>query len=205
MVAFYRERDIDVEACLKITNYGQHLSSQVCRCKIFSFTEGYKYISANFREDFAAGSSIVFQCKAVVVETLHQKSTNKCKPFVGIDAVQTNPHLMYQPMSIGLYTHWDVHTRTKRITSRQSQTRSFENLVKSFSKLSRPDCKIEILYTTGRRNEMTVSVLMGSVLNASLCLEPRVAFITFTPVRRFVHLSPKKISNVVVGKESSMN
>ena len=55
------------------------------------------------------------------------------------------------------------------------------------------------------RRKLTASVLMGFVLIAILCLKQWVAFITFVSVKSSAHLSLKKISNVEVGKEKSMN
>ena len=46
---------------------------------------------------------------------------------------------------------------------------------------------------------------MGFVLIVILCLSQWVAFITFVPVKSSAHLSLKKILNVAVGKENSMN
>ena len=55
------------------------------------------------------------------------------------------------------------------------------------------------------RRKLSASVSMGFDLIATLCLKRWVAFTTFVPVKSFAHLSLKKISNVAVGKENSMN
>ena len=55
------------------------------------------------------------------------------------------------------------------------------------------------------KRKLTASVLMGFVLIAILCLKQRVDFTTFVPVNGSAHLSLKKILNVAVGKENSMN
>ena len=55
------------------------------------------------------------------------------------------------------------------------------------------------------RKKLIASVLMGFVLIAILCLKQWVAFTTFVHVKCCAHLSRKKISNVVVGEENSMN
>ena len=55
------------------------------------------------------------------------------------------------------------------------------------------------------RRKLIASVLMGFVLIAKLCLKQWVAFTTFVPVKSCAHLSLKKMSNVAVGEENSMN
>ena len=55
------------------------------------------------------------------------------------------------------------------------------------------------------RKKLTASWLMGFVLIAILCLRQCVAFTTFVPVKSCVHLSQKKISNMVARRESSMH
>ena len=53
--------------------------------------------------------------------------------------------------------------------------------------------------------KLTASVLMGFVLNATLCLKPWVAFTTSVPAKSCVLLSLKRIFNVVARRESSMH
>ena len=106
------------------------------------------------REDMVGGPSIVFTRKALVDEIFTRKSSNLCKSFVGIDASQLYPYSMCQPMPTGLYTRWEYDSETKRFTSRQNKSRSFENMVLSYFQQSRPDCKIESNVTTGRQKKI---------------------------------------------------
>ena len=55
------------------------------------------------------------------------------------------------------------------------------------------------------RKKINASLLMGFVLIAILCLKQWVAFTTSAPVKSCVLFSLKKISNVAVGEENSMN
>ena len=55
------------------------------------------------------------------------------------------------------------------------------------------------------RTKLIASVLMGFVLIAILCLKQWVAFATFVPVKSCDYLSLKKMSNVAIGEENSMN
>ena len=99
------------------------------------------------------GPSIVLTRKAVVGETFIRKSSNICKSIVRIDASQLYPYSMCQPMPIGLYTRWGIASETSRFTPRQNKTRSFENMVMSQFQRTRPDCKFESFYTTGRQKK----------------------------------------------------
>ena len=169
------------------------------------FTEVDKGLLEKNREDVVGGPFGVFTRKALVDETFVRKSRNICNSFVGIDARRPCPYSMFQRMSTGLYTQWDVDSETSSFTPRQIKTRSFENMVMSYCQRIRPDCKIENFYTTGRQKKLNASVLMGFVLIAICYLKQWVAFTTFDGVKSSAHLSLKKISNVAVGKENSMN
>ena len=93
---------------------------------------------------------------------------------------------MCQPMPTGPYTRWDIDSETGRFTPRQNKTRSFENMVMSCFQLTRPDCKIESFYTTGRLKKIdrfsvdgffshcnTVFEAMGCFYHFCLCQELR--------------------------------
>ena len=122
--------------------------------KIYPVTEGDKDLLGKNREDVVVGPSIVFTRKAVVDETFIRKSTNICKSIVGIDASQLYHYSKCQPMPTGFYTRWDIDSETGRFTPRQNKTRSFENMVMSYFQRTRPDCKIESFYTTGRQKKI---------------------------------------------------
>ena len=95
------------------------------------------------------GASIVFTRKPVVDGTFIPNSGNICKSIVGIDAGQLYPYSIFQPMPTGLYTRWENDTESIRFEHQQNKSRIFENIIMSYLQRQRPDCKIEILYTTG--------------------------------------------------------
>ena len=132
------------------------------------------------------GLSIVFTRKAVVSETFIRKSPNVCKSIVGIDGIQLYPYSMCQPMPTGLYTRWNYDSESQKIMPRQNKTRSFENIVNSFSQQTRPECGIESNVTTGRQKKIdcfsvdgickhcnTVFEAMGCCFHYSPCQEAR--------------------------------
>ena len=87
-------------------------------------------------ENMTRGPSIVFTWKAVANRTLSQ----------------LYPYLLCQNMPICLFTRWDYYEETHKFNARQNRLRSIENMVMSYFQATRPECKIESCYFTGRRN-----------------------------------------------------
>ena len=126
--------------------------------KIYPFTESDKDLLEKIQQNMVGDPSIVFTGKIVVDEIFFRKLSNLCKSIVGIDASQLYPYSMCQPMPTGLYTRWEYDSETKRFTTRQYKSRSFENMVLSYFQKSQRDCKIESNITTGRRKKMIASM-----------------------------------------------
>ena len=61
---------------------------------------------------------------------------------------------MCQPMSTGLYARYEFDEEFQRLKSRQNKFRCFENMVMSYFKRTRPDCRIESFYTTGTQKKI---------------------------------------------------
>ena len=202
-IIVYHDKEIDMLTCT-LSNLANICLHKFTDAKFYPFTEGDKNLLEKNREVVVGGPSIVFTRKGAVERTFNRKSANICKSIVGIDASQLYPHSMCQPMPTGFQTRWDLDTETSRFTPRQNRTRSFENMVMSYSQRTRPECEIESFFTTGSK-KMTDSVLMGFVLIATLCLKPWVAFTFSVPVKSCILLSLKKIFNVVARRESSMH
>ena len=97
------------------------------------------------------GPCIVFTRKAVVDETFISNSSNICKLIVGIEASQFYPFSMCQDKPTGLYTRWEFDTDMQKFKARHNRTRNFENMAMSFYEVSRPECKIESFFTSGKQ------------------------------------------------------
>ena len=155
MIEFYHNNGIDMLklGCTlpNLANICLHKSTD---SKFYPFTESDKDLLEKIREDMVGGPSIVFTRKAVVDETFKRKSSNLCKPIVGIDASQLYHYSMCQPMLTGLFTQWEYDSETKRFTARQNKSRSLENMVMSYFQQSRPECKIESNVFTGRQKKI---------------------------------------------------
>ena len=155
MIAFYHDKNIDMlKVGCTLPNLAKLCLHKSTDARFYPFTEGDKDVFKKIREDVVGGPSIAFTSQAVVDETFIRKSTNICKSFVGINASQLCPHGMCQPMPTGLYTSWDINSETFRFTPRQNKTRSFEIMVMYYFQRTRPVCKIESFYTTGRQRKV---------------------------------------------------
>ena len=177
MIAFYHDKDIDM---LKLSCTLPNLAN-ICLHKFYPFTEGAKDFMEKNREDVVGGPPVVFTRKAVVDETFIRKSTNICKIFVGNDASQLCPYSMFQPMPTGRYTSWDIDSETSRFTPRQNKTRSLENMVMSFFQRTRPGCKIESFYTTGRQKKNDCFSVDGFCSHCNTVFEAIGCFYHFCP------------------------
>ena len=60
---------------------------------------------------------------------------------------------MCQPMPTGLHTCWDLDSETGRFMPRLNKTRIFENMVTSYFRRRRPECKSKGFSTTGRQKK----------------------------------------------------
>ena len=181
MIGFYHDKDIDMLklGCTlpNLANICLHKSTDA---KFYPFTEGDKDLLEKVREDVVDGPSIVFTRKAVVDETFIRKSTtNLCKSFVGIDASQLYPYSMCQPMPTGLYTHWEFNSETSIIIPRQNKTRIFENMVMSYFQRTRPECKIESFFTTGRQKKIDCFSVDGFCSHCNTVFEAMSCFYHF--------------------------
>ena len=201
MIAFYHDKDIDkLKLGCTLPNLAYFCLHNSTDAYFYPLTEGDKGLLEKIREDVFGGPSIVFTRKAVVDETFIRKSTNICNSIVGNNASQLYPDSICQPMSTGFYTRWDIDSETGRFTSRQNTTRSFENMVISYFQRTRPDCKIERFYTTGRQKKNDWFSFDGFCSHCITGPEATGCFYYFIPLKSCAHLSLKKISNEAVGE-----
>ena len=205
-IAFHHDKDIDMlKLGCTLPNLANICTHKSTDAKVYPITEGDKDLLEKIPEDVVGSPTVVFTRKALVDETFIRKSTNKCKSIVGIDASQLYPYTMCQPMPTGLYTRWDIDSETSRFTPRQNKPVTLK--IWPCLTFNKQDLIVKLRASTlqADRRKLTASVLMGFLLTAILCSKQWVAFITFVPVKSSAHLPLKKISNVAVGKENSMN
>ena len=144
MIEFYHNRGIDMlkHGC-KLTNLADICLRKSTAPSFFPLQSRIKICLRRYEKiSLVGGPSIVFTRKAVVDEIFIRKSSKFCKSIIGIDASQLYPYSMCQPMPTGLYTRWKHDPETERLTARQNNSRSFENMVLSHFQQSWPDCKI---------------------------------------------------------------
>ena len=95
----------------------------------------------------------------------------------------------------------------KRVDSHLDKTRPAALKIWSCPISNEQDMNVKLQASLQRaeRRKLTVSVLMGFFLIATLCLKPWVTFTTSVPVKSCVLLSLKRMFNVVARRESSMH
>ena len=54
-------------------------------------------------------------------------------------------------MLTGLYTRWEFDTDMQKFKARKKRTRNFENMVMPFYQKTRPECRIESFFTSGKQ------------------------------------------------------
>ena len=181
MIACYHDKDIDMlklgSTIPNLANICLHKSTDA---KFYPFTEGDKDLLEKIREDVVGGPSNVFTRKAFVDE-IYIRRTNICKSIVGIDVSQLYPYSMCQPMPTGLYTRWDIDSETSGFTPQQNKTRSFEKIVMSKFQRTRPDCKIESFYITGRQKKIDRFSVDGFCSHCNTVFEAMGCFFHFCP------------------------
>ena len=182
IIAFYHDKDIDMlKLVCTLRNLANICLQKSTDAKFYPFTEADKDLLEKIGEDIVGGPSIVFTRKAVVDETFIRKSTNLCKSIVGIYASQLYPYLMCQPMPTGLHTRWDLDSETNRFTLRQNKTRSFENMVLTSFQRTRPHCKSESYYSTGRQKKIVRFSVDGFCSHCNTVFEAMGCFYHFCP------------------------
>ena len=152
--------------------------------KFHPFLQSDKDFLEKIGEDLVGRPSNVPTRKSVVDETFIRKSTNLCKPIVGIDASQLYPYSMCPPMPTGLYTRWEYVSENKRFTARQNKSRSFENMVLSYFQQSRADCKNESNITTGRQKKIGCFSVDGISYDCNTVFEAMGCYYHYCPCQK---------------------
>ena len=119
MIVFYHDKNIDMlKLGCTLPNLGNICLHESTDAKFYLFTQGDKdLLQKENGEDIVGGLSIVFTRKTFSDEILIQKSTNICKPFVGIRANQLYRHVMCRPIPIALFMLWDIDSETNNFTT----------------------------------------------------------------------------------------
>ena len=137
--------------------------------KFYAFCESDKDLCEKIREDMTGGPSIVFSRKAVIDKTFIRNSSNVCKSIVGIDANRLYLFSMCQDMPTGLYTRWEFDTDMQKLKARLNQTRNFEKTVLSFYQETRPECKIESFFTSGKQKKIDCLMWTVTAITVKQC------------------------------------
>ena len=72
-------------------------------------------------------------------------------------------------MTTGLYTRWEFDTDMQKFKTRHNRTRNFENMPISFYQGTRPECKIESSFASGKLKKSTFLIRMVLVITVRQC------------------------------------
>ena len=206
MFAFSHDKNIDMLklGCTlpNLANICLHKSTDA---KFYPSTEGDK--EKNFEKMLLVVHVSFLHAKQLLKKLFFeslQTFANLLKSIVGIDASQLHPYSMCP--CLPLLTRVGISMQ-KRVDSHLDKTRPAALTRWSCLISNEQDQKVKFKASLQQadRRKLTASVLMGFVLIATLCLKPWVAFTTSAPNKCCVHLSLKKIFNVVARRESSMH
>ena len=202
MLGFYHKSGIDMlKLGCTLPNLAIICLHKSTSAKFYPFTETDKEFLQKIREVMIGGTSTVFTRKAVVDETFIRISKNFCKPIAGINVSQLYPCSMCQPMPTGLYTQWEYDPEPNRFKPQQNKSRKIENMVLSYFRRQRPDCKVQSFYTTGTPKMIDCLRQMVFAHIVKLCLRLWAASINTVHVRKHDLLELKKISNAATKRE----
>ena len=112
---------------------------------------------------------------------------------------------MCQPMNSGLHTCWDFDSETIRFTPPQNRPVALNLWSIHFSNEEDLIAKLRTSTLQSDRRKMIITVLIGFVCIAILCLKQWVAFTLFVFTKSSTQLSLNKVANVATGKDNSMN
>ena len=144
MVQFYHQKEIDMlKLGCNLPNLANICLHKSTNEKFYPFCESDRDLCEKNREDMTGGPLIVFTRKAVEDKTFIRDSSNVCKSIVGIDASKLYPYSMCQDMPTGLYTRCEFDSDMKEFKARHNRSRNFENMVISYYREIRPECRIE--------------------------------------------------------------
>ena len=205
-IVFYHEKDIDR------LNLGCTLPRLVNIClhkytdtKFYPFTEADKDLLERNGEYVLCGPSIVLTCKAVVSEILFESRRTFSNQLLGLMPAM-NIHirsvnsclLVFIRIEISIQRQTDSHLDKRRPVTPKARSCHFFDELDQISKLKH-------CIQHADRKKMTASVVTVIVLIAILGSRQGAGFTLFVLVKKCGRLSPKKLFNVVVKRESLMN
>ena len=205
-IAFYHDKDIDMLklGCTlpNLANLCLHKSTDA---KFYPFTEADKDLLEKFEKMLLVVHLSFLHAKQLLMKLLYESLQTYANLLLGLMPANYTPTQCVNPcppvfIRVGISIQKPVDSYLDK--TRPGALKIWSCLI---SNEQDQNAKLKASLQQAVRRKLTASVLMGFVLIAILCLKQWVAFITFVPVKSCAHLSLKKISNVVVREENSMN
>ena len=202
MVAFYNDKDIDK------LNIGFTLPTLSNICLQKSTVPSHREINTCWKK-FGKTSLTVhlsfLHAKQLLMKLFFEILQTDANLLLGLKPANSTPTGYVKPCAL-VFIRVGISIR-KPVDSHRDKTRPVASKIWSCFIFNEKDLIVNLgastLNADGRK--LTASVLMGLVLFSILCLKQWVAFTTFVPVKSCIRLSLKKLSDVAVRRENSMN
>ena len=209
VIAFYHDKDIDMLklGCTlpNLANICLHKSTDA---KFYPITEGDNDFSEKrkkFEKTLLEAHLSFLHAKQLLMKLLYECLQTYANLLLGLMPANYTPTRSANPC-LPVFIRVGISTQ-KPVDSHLEKTRRVALKIWSCLIFNLQDLIVKLTASTlqADRKKWIASVLMGFVLIARLCLKQWVAFTTFVPVNSCAHFSLRKISNVAIGEENSMN
>ena len=86
----------------------------------------------------------------------------------------------------GLFTRWEFDADLRKFKARHNRIRNFENMVMYFYQETRPECKVESFFTSGKQKKSVVLMCTVIVITVRQCSKQWDVTTTFVFVKKLV-------------------
>ena len=206
MIVFYHGKDIDMlKLGCTLTNLANICLHKSTDAKFCPFREGDEDLFEKFRKSTLVVNLSFLHAKQLLMKLSSESLQTYANLKLGLLLANYTPTRCANPcppvlIRVGI-------SIPKPVDSLLDKTKLIALKIWSFVIFNEQDLTVKVTASTlqANRRKMTALLLMGFVFLSMLCLKKWVALITFVLVKSCGHLSLKKLSNVAVRKENSMN
>ena len=189
MIAFYHDKNIDVlklgcnlpnlaNICLHKSTDKNSIHS---RKGIKAFRKKFEKMLLVVHLSFSHGRQLLMKLLFESLQTFANLLLG-LMPANYIPIRCVNPRLpAFMRVGIWIQKRVDSHLDKTR-----NKTRSFENMVMSYFQRTRPDCKIESFYTTGRQKKIDCFIVDGFCSHCNTVFEAMGCFYHFCPCQKLL-------------------
>ena len=206
MIAFYHEKGIDrLKLGCTLPNRANICLHKSTDANFYPMTEGYKDFLEKIEKMFLVVHQSFLHEKLLLMKLFFENQQNFASLLLGLTLANYTHTRCVKPRLTGHYTRWDLDSEIGGFTPGQNKIRGFENVVISCFLRTRPECKIENFFTTGRQKKIDCFRVNGFCSHCNTVFEAMGCFYHFCPVNSCVQLSLKKTFSVQARRDSWMH